>query len=79
MLYLNTFALEFKTRVQQPKFTNNKFTFITMRNLTLLFLLGIALTACEAEPTEDAIFSQENDTKPEIIDVYEDTNHGLGN
>lgn len=53
-----------------------------MKKLAFIFLLGLAFTACDSDPVEEAVFNEENNNKPEdieIIDEYNDTSHGLGN
>ncbi|WP_299261260.1 hypothetical protein [uncultured Aquimarina sp.] len=49
-----------------------------IKKIPFLFMLVIAFASCESTSVEDETFNAEND-KPEIIDIYEDESHGLGN
>lgn len=50
-----------------------------IKKTTFLLLLGLTFVACESSSVEDATFNEENETKPEVIDVIVDESHGLGN
>lgn len=49
-----------------------------IKKIPFLCLLIIALASCESTSIEDEISNTENND-PEIMDVFVDDNHGLGN
>ncbi|WP_299437651.1 hypothetical protein [uncultured Aquimarina sp.] len=49
-----------------------------IKKITILSMLIIAFASCESTSVEDEILETESD-KPEVIDIYEDDSHGLGN
>ncbi len=49
-----------------------------IKKITILSMLIIAFASCESTSIEDETVNTEND-ELEIIDIYEDDRHGLGN
>ena len=50
-----------------------------IKKITFLLVLGLSFVSCESDSVEDSVFSQENEEKPEVVDVVFDESHGLGN